>query len=79
MFMVKFPKFFSLHPATQALIAILLFALSYSFIQIIIVVIEYYTGDIANELMKWGIVFGVSIVALLLLGVSTKKIRQRIL
>lgn len=77
--MVKFPKFFDLHPVTQFFIAVLLFALSYAFIQLIIVVIDYFTGGIADDFTKWGIVLGVSLVGLLILGVSTDKIRKRIL
>lgn len=76
--MVKFPKFFDLHPVTQFLIAVLLFALSYAFIQIIIVIIERFTVGVTDDFTKWGIVFGVSLLGLLLLGVSTEKIRKRL-
>jgi hypothetical protein len=76
--MAKFSKFFNLHPVTQFLIAVLLIAMSYSFIQIIIAVIEHYTGEIADAFVKWVIVFSISLVGLLLLGVSSKKIRKRL-
>lgn len=77
--MVKFPKFFSLTPVEQFLIAVLLITLSYAFIQLIIAGIEYFTGSIANPVMKLLIVAGVSLVGLLLLGVNNKKIREKVL
>lgn len=76
--MVKFPKFFNLHPITQILIALLLIVASYSLIQIVISIIEIFVGDIFEPLIRWSIVLGVSVVGLMIMGVSSKKIRRKL-